>query len=300
MPLDWTGVFPAATTQFDAQQQVDLGATAAHFDALIRAGVQGLVVLGSLGENQSLEPGEKSAVLAAAIDAARRRVPVVLGVAEPGTARACRVAREAEKAGASGLMVLPAMVYKSDPVETVAHFRSVARASGLPVLCYNNPVAYGVDVTPRMFAELADERTLEAIKESSGDVRRITELANCCGDRYALLMGMDDLILEGVAAGVQGWVAGLVNAFPEETMHFWTLANSGRWREAREVYRWFAPLLHLDALPKFVQYIKLAQQECGRGSETVRAPRLPLSGAERDDVLQVIRRGIATRPLVTT
>jgi 1-pyrroline-4-hydroxy-2-carboxylate deaminase len=300
MPLAWTGVYPAATTQFDAAQQLDLAATAAHFDALIRAGVHGLIVLGSLGENGSLEPAEKSAVLAAAIDAARGRVPVVAGVAESSTARACRVAREAEKAGASGLMVLPAMIYKSDPDETVSHFRAVARASGLPVLCYNNPVAYGVDLTPRMFEELADEPTLEAIKESSGDVRRITELANRCGNRYALLMGMDDLILEGVAAGVQGWVAGLVNAFPEETMHFWTLANSGRWREARDVYRWFAPLLHLDALPKFVQYIKLAQQECGRGSETVRAPRLPIRGAEREDVLALIRRGIATRPLVPT
>jgi 4-hydroxy-tetrahydrodipicolinate synthase len=195
-------------------------------------------------------------------------------------------------------MVLPAMIYKSDPAEAIAHFRAVARASRLPVLCYNNPVAYGVDLTPRMFAELADEPTLAAIKESSGDVRRITELANACGDRYALLMGMDDLILEGVAAGVRGWVAGLVNAFPEETMHFWKLATSGRWDEARAVYRWFAPLLHLDALPKFVQYIKLAQQECGRGSETVRAPRRLCSGAEREEVLAIVRRGIATRPLV--
>ncbi|MBI3628942.1 MAG: dihydrodipicolinate synthase family protein, partial [Candidatus Rokubacteria bacterium] len=218
---------------------------------------------------------------------------------EASTARACRFARDAEKAGASGLMVLPAMIYKSDPRETIAHFRSVARASRLPVLCYNNPVAYGVDLTPAMFAELSDEPTLVAIKESSGDVRRITELANRCGGRYALFMGMDDLALEGVAAGVDGWVAGLVNAFPEETMHFWRLATSGRWEEAREVYRWFAPLLHLDALPKFVQYIKLAQQECGRGSERVRAPRLALEGEEREQVLGLIRRGVAGRPLVS-
>ena len=299
MTISWTGVFPAATTQFDPDHQVDLAASSAHFDALIAAGVQGLIVLGSLGENQSLEPSEKLAVLSAAVIGARRRVPVIAGVAEASTARACRFAREAEQTGASGLMVLPAMIYKSDPRETIAHFRAVARASRLPVLCYNNPVAYGVDLTPDMFAELADEETLVAIKESSGDVRRITELANRCGDRYAVLMGMDDLILEGVAAGVDGWVAGLVNAFLEETMRFWKLATSGRLDEARDFYRWFAPLLHLDALPKFVQYIKLAQQECGRGSERVRAPRLPLSGEERTRTLDLIRRAVATRPLVS-
>jgi len=299
MTISWTGVFPAATTQFDPDHQVDLAASSAHFDALIAAGVQGLIVLGSLGENQSLEPSEKLAVLSAAVIGARRRVPVIAGVAEASTARACRFAREAEQTGASGLMVLPAMIYKSDPRETIAHFRAVARASRLPVLCYNNPVAYGVDLTPDMFAELADEETLVAIKESSGDVRRITELANRCGDRYAVLMGMDDLILEGVAAGVDGWVAGLVNAFLEETMRFWKLATSGRLDEARDFYRWFAPLLHLDALPKFVQYIKLAQQECGRGSERVRAPRRPLSGEERTRTLDLIRRAVATRPLVS-
>jgi len=300
MSIPWSGVFPAATTQFRADQQVDLAATSAHFEGLISAGVHGLIVLGSLGENGTLEPVEKLEILAAAVDTAGGRVPVIAGVAEASTARACRFARDAEKAGATGLMVLPAMIYKSDPGETVAHFRSVARASGLPVLCYNNPVAYGVDLTPAMFAELADEETLVAIKESSGDVRRITELANACGDRYALLMGMDDLILEGVAAGVGGWVAGLVNAFPEETMRFWQLATSDRLREARELYRWFAPLLHLDALPKFVQYIKLAQQECGRGSERVRAPRLALTGEERERTLELIRRSVATRPLVST
>jgi 4-hydroxy-tetrahydrodipicolinate synthase len=196
-------------------------------------------------------------------------------------------------------MVLPAMTYKSDPGETIAHFRSVARASRLPVLCYNNPVAYGVDVTPEMFAELADEETLVAIKESSGDVRRITELANRCGDRYALLMGMDDLVLEGVAAGIRRLGGGARERVSRGTMRFWQLAASGRLREARDLYRWFAPLLHLDALPKFVQYIKFAQQECGRGSERVRAPRLPLSGEERERVRDLVRRAIATRPLVS-
>jgi len=300
MSIEWSGVFPAATTQFGPDQQVDLAATSAHLDGLIAAGVQGLIVLGSLGENGTLEPAEKLEILSAAVDVARRRVPMLAGVAEASTARACRFARDAEKAGADGLMVLPAMIYKSDPAETVAHFRSVARASRLPVLCYNNPVAYGVDVTPEMFAELADEETLVAIKESSGDVRRITDLANRCGDRYALFMGMDDLVLEGVAAGIDGWVAGLVNAFPEETMRLWQLASSGRLREARELYRWFAPLLHLDTHPKLVQYIKLAMAETGRGTETVRAPRLPLEGEERRRILEIVRRAIETKPLLAT
>jgi 4-hydroxy-tetrahydrodipicolinate synthase len=298
MSIVWKGIFPAATTLFTSDQKIDLAATSAHLEGLVRAGVQGLVVLGSLGENGTMDASEKLEVLGAAVAVAKGRVPVIAGVAESSTARACHFALDAEKAGARGLMVLPAMIYKSDPRETVAHFRAVARASRLPVLCYNNPVAYGVDLTPDLFAELADEETLVAIKESSGDVRRITELANRCGDRYALLMGMDDLILEGVAAGVAGWVAGLVNAFPAETMHFWKLATSGRLEEARRVYRWFMPLLHLDALPKFVQYIKLAQQECGRGSELVRAPRLTLAGEERERILAIIRKGIATKPVL--
>ncbi len=298
MQISWAGVFPAATTPFTADQRLDLPALRSHLDGLVRAGSRGLIVLGSLGENGALDASEKLEVLGAAVEAARGRVPVLAGVAEGSTAAACRFAREAERAGASGLMVLPAMIYKSDPRETVAHFRAVARSGRLPVLCYNNPVAYGVDLTPDLFAELADEEALVAIKESSGDVRRITELVNRCGDRYALFMGMDDLALEGALLGCSGWVAGLVNAFPEETMGLWRLATSGRLAEARDLYRWFMPLLHLDALPKFVQYIKLAQQQCGRGSEVVRAPRLALEGAERERILAILRRGIETRPVV--
>jgi 4-hydroxy-tetrahydrodipicolinate synthase len=196
-------------------------------------------------------------------------------------------------------MVLPAMVYKSDPRETIAHFRTVARASRLPVLCYNNPVSYGIDITPEMFAQLADEPTLVAIKESSENVRRITDLANTVGDRYLLFNGVDDLALESVLLGAVGWVAGLVNAFPEETRLLWDLATSGRYEEALRVYRWFTPLLHLDTHVKLVQCIKLAMAECGLGSETVRAPRLPLEGRERDTVLAVIRRGLASRPRAT-
>jgi 4-hydroxy-tetrahydrodipicolinate synthase len=221
---------------------------------------------------------------------------VLSGVAECSTALACRYAADAQKAGADGLMVLPAMVYKSDPRETLAHFRAVARASDLPIMCYNNPVSYGVDITPAMFAELADEPRFVAIKESSENVRRITDLVNTCGRRYQLLCGVDDLVLESVLLGAVGWVSGLVNAFPAENRLLWDLATAGRWSEALAVYRWYTPLLHLDTHVKLVQYIKLAMAETGLGSETVRAPRLPLAGQERERILAIVREAIRTRP----
>jgi 4-hydroxy-tetrahydrodipicolinate synthase len=298
MPHPWAGVFPALTTQFRADQSLDLEATERHVEVLIESGATGLVMLGSLGENVALEPAEKRAVVEMTIRAARGRVPVLSGVAETSTAAGVRYVREMEKLGADGVMVLPAMVYKSDPRETMEHFRTVARATGLPILVYNNPVSYGVDITPAMFAELADERNLVAIKESSADVRRITDLINAVGDRYTIFTGVDDLALESVMLGAKGWVAGLVNAFPVENQHLWELATAGRWEEAREIYRWYMPLLHLDTHVKFVHYIKLAVQECGLGSETVRAPRLPLAGAEREAVLKVIHEGIRNRPKV--
>jgi 4-hydroxy-tetrahydrodipicolinate synthase len=195
-------------------------------------------------------------------------------------------------------MVLPAMVYKSDPRETIAHFRAVARATGLPILVYNNPIAYGVDITPKMFAELADEKNLVAIKESSTDVRRITDLINEVGDRYTIFTGVDDLALESIMLGAKGWIAGLVNAFPAENQYLWELASAGKWEEAKAIYRWYMPLLHLDTHFKFVHYIKLAVQQCGLGSETVRAPRLPLVGAEREAVLKIIHDGIRNRPRI--
>jgi 4-hydroxy-tetrahydrodipicolinate synthase len=296
MRVDWKGVFPAVTTQFKADQSLDLEATTRHLGRLIEAGVHGLIMLGTVGENCSLEYAEKLQVLQAAVKFVGGRVPVLTGVAECSTALACRFAAAAEQAGVDGLMVLPAMVYKSDARETMAHFRAVARASRLPILCYNNPVSYGVDITPEMFAELADEETLVAIKESSDNVRRITDLINAVGNRYLLFNGVDDLAVESALLGAMGWVAGLVNAFPHETCLLWGLATRGRYEEALEVYRWFMPLLHLDTHVKLVQYIKLAQAECGLGSEMVRAPRLPLQGPERETVLAIIRRGIATRP----
>jgi 1-pyrroline-4-hydroxy-2-carboxylate deaminase len=296
MATTWRGVFPASTTQFHPDQSLDLAGTARHVDRLIRAGCHGMIMLGTVGENCSLEAREKLDVLKAAIETAARRVPALVGVAECTTKMACRFAEEAKKAGADGLMVLPAMVYKADAREVLAHFRAVASATDLPVMVYNNPVAYAVDVTPPMFAELADEPKFVAIKESSENVRRITDLKNLCGDRYALFCGVDDLVLESVLLGADGWVAGLVNAFPEENALLWHLATSGRYEEALKVYRWYTPLLHLDTHVKLVQYIKLAAAEAGYGSETVRAPRLPLAGPEREEVLAVIRRAIRTRP----
>lgn len=298
MRINWQGVFPAVTTQFRPDGSLDLDATARHLGVLIDSGVSGLVMLGSLGENTALEPPEKRRVVELAVSVSNGRIPVLSGVAECSTVAACRYAADVERLGADGLMVLPAMVYKSDARETVAHFRSVAKASGLPVLCYNNPVGYGVDLTPPMFAELADEPTLVAIKESSGDVRRITDLFNAVGDRYAIFCGVDDLVMEATLLGAVGWVAGLGLAFPRENQHLWDLMTAGRWDEARAVYRWYTPLLHLDVHVKFVQYIKLAVQECGLGAEWVRPPRLPLEGIERERVLAVIRKGIETRPAI--
>src|SRR4051812_15319589 len=298
MPHPWSGVFPALTTQFHPDQSLDLDATQRHVEVLLDSGVAGLIMLGSLGENVPLEPQEKRAVMETTIRAARGRVPVLSGVAETSTAGAIRYVKEMEKLGADGVMVLPAMVYKSDPRETMQHFRAVAASTGLPIIVYNNPVAYGVDITPRMFAELAEVKNLVAIKESSADVRRITDLINEVGDRYAIFTGVDDLALESIMLGATGWIAGLVNAFPSENQYLWELALAGKWEEAKAIYRWYMPLLHLDTHFKFVHYIKLAIQECGLGSETMRAPRLPLIGAEREAILKIIHDGIRNRPRI--
>jgi 4-hydroxy-tetrahydrodipicolinate synthase len=292
----WQGVFPAITTQLKRDQSLDLEATASHAEALINSDVDGLIFLGSLGENQALHPAEKRLVLEAMVKAVRGRIPVLSGVAESSTAEACAYAREMEKLGATGLMVMPAMLYKGDENETLAHFRAVAHASALPIMVYNNPLSYANDITPEMFARLAEEKNFVALKESSGDARRITDLRNTVGDRYAIFSGVDDLILEASILGIDGWVAGIGQAFPLENHHFWQLTRTGKWDEARQFYRWFTPLLHLDTHTKFVQYIKLAVQECGLGQEWVRAPRLPLAGAERERILQIIRRGMETRP----
>jgi 4-hydroxy-tetrahydrodipicolinate synthase len=296
MAPSWSGVFPAVTTQFRQDQSLDLAATARHQEALIASGVSGLVVCGSLGENQALEPDEKRQVVQTAVRVAAGKVSVVAGVAETATAAAIRYARDCARLGVAGFMVMPPMVYRPDPAEAAAFFRAVASATDLPWMLYNNPVAYTVDVTPERLAEFADIRNLVAVKESSADPRRVTEIRLALGDRFALFAGVDDLILESAILEIDGWVAGSGIAFPRENQHFWELTRAGRWDDARKLYRWFSPLLKLDTHPKFVQYIKLMVQETGLGAEWVREPRRPLSGVERERVLGIIRRGIETRP----
>lgn len=298
MAKKWQGVFPAATTQLKKDQSLDLDATARHVEALIESGVTGLIMLGSLGENQTLDPEEKRRVMEATVKQVRGRVPVLSGVAEQSTGLAVRYARDLERLGADGLMLMPPMSYKGDARETAAHFRTVAKATGLPIMIYNNPISYANDITPRLFAELADVKNFVALKESSGDTRRITDLHNTVGDRYSIFTGVDNLALECSILGIDGWVAGTGIAFPRENQYFWELTRRGEWEKAREIYRWFTPLLHLDVHVHFVQYIKLAVQECGLGTEWVRAPRLPITGEERKQVLKIIHDGIAKRPRV--
>ncbi len=295
----WRGVFPAITTQMKKDGALDLDATANHATALIQSGVAGVIFLGSLGENQSLSADEKRRVIEAMVEAVNGRVPALSGVAESSTVEACRYARDCERLGLDGFMLMPPMIYKSpDARETLAHFRAVAGATGLPIMIYNNPISYGNDITPALFAELADQQNFVALKESSANTRRITDIRNAVGERYAIFTGVDDLVLECAILGIDGWVAGSGIAVPDENQYFWELTRRGKWDQAREIYRWFTPLLHLDTHPKFVQYIKLAVQECGLGAEWTRAPRLPLVGEERRQILKVIHDGMAKRPKV--
>ena len=296
MNVNWHGVFPALTTQFREDESIDLEATAAHLEKMIESGIHGVILLGSVGENTALRHEEKLLVLSEMLPVVKGRIPVMSGVAENTTRTACTFAKDCEKIGIDGLMVLPAMIYKADRREAITHFRSVARASGLPIMVYNNPPSYYVDLTPDCFVELADEKTLVSIKESCGDPRRITDLKNTVGDRYILFSGVDDLVVESAMLGAVGWVSGLVNAFPNENRVLWEHCVAGRWTEAMELYRWYTPLLHLDTKIKLVQYIKMCMAEVGLGSEKTRAPRLRVEGAEREEVLRVIRQSLATRP----
>lgn len=286
--MQWSGVFPAVTTQMREDGALDIEATQTCVERLIDGGVSGLVMMGMVGENSSLQRDEKHRVLKAGLEAARGRVPVLSGVAEFTTGAAAGYARECEGLGAQGLMVFPAIGYKSDADETVAHYRAVAAASDLPILIYNNPVGYGVDVTPQVLARLSDCPTLVAIKEESYDVRRVTDIHNLVGDRYAVVSGVDDLVLESAVLGVTGWVSGMANVYPAESARLLQLAARGDWARARALYRVLTPLFHLDTRVKLVQYIKLAGQIKGQGREWVRAPRLPLAGAERAMVERVV------------
>ncbi len=295
----WRGVYSAITTKLDAAEEVDLAAVRADVAFQIAGGVHGIVVCGSLGEASTLTADEKVAIARAAKDEAGGRVPVMLTIAEDSTRAAARMAERAAALDLDGLMVLPAMRYLATPRETMAHFRTVARASDLDIMVYNNPLAYGIDVTPPMFAQLADEAKFVAVKESSGDVRRISDIVNLIGDRYAIFTGVDDLALESLLLGAVGWVAGLVCAFPRETVAIHDLVVAGRLMEAREIYRWFMPLLHLDVSHRFVQNIKLVETMVRGTSATVRAPRLPLEGEELARVSAVVTAAMKARPDLT-
>lgn len=294
---DWAGVFPAITTPFRPDQTVDHAALAEHVEWMVDSGAAGIVPLGSLGEAATLSFAEKVEILRTCRRAAGTRVPIVAGIAGLATAECVALAREAERAGCGGVMALPAYVYFSDWHETRAHYEAIISATSLACMLYNNPIAYRTDVTPTQLAELADAHAnLHAVKESSGDARRVTAIRETAGDRLAIFAGLDDMILEAIPMGANGWIAGLVNALPVESVRLFDLAAAGRWDEATALYYWFLPLLRLDTVPKFVQLIKLVQAEVGRGSATVRPPRLELVGEELQAALALIRRQLAARP----
>ena len=295
--MKWQGVIPAITTPFKPDYSVDADLLVKQVDALVRAGCAGIVALGSLGEGGSLSFDEKKAVLRLCREALAGRAPLVAGVAALTTADAIRLAELGADAGCEGLMVLPPYVYRGDWRETRAHFDAVIGATPLPCMLYNNPIAYGTDVRPEQMVDLAVALpNFVAVKESSADVRRVTALRALLADRLAILVGVDDLILEGIQAGAVGWVAGLADALPAESVRLFDLAAAGRVEEARAIYDWFMPLLRLDTVPKFVQLIKLVQARVGLGAETVRPPRLPLAGEERERALALIGESLVRRP----
>lgn len=296
MGISWTGVYPALLTPFTSDDQLDLITFEKNLKAQLDAGVHGIILGGSLGEASTLSPDEKIELLKFALERVAGRVPVVLNIAEGSTREAVKAAREAEKAGAQGLMLLPPMRYKADDRETVSFFKAVADSTPLPIMIYNNPVDYKIEVSLDMFAELSDKKNITAVKESTRDISNVSRMITRFGTRYKILCGVDPLAMEELLMGADGWVAGLVCAFPKETVAIYQLTKARKIDEAAKIYRWFLPLLELDIHPKLVQYIKLAAQEAGIGSEIVRSPRLPLIGHERERVLQVIREGIRTRP----
>ena len=296
---DWQGVLPAITTPFEEDLSIDHAALKAHVAWLAATGSRGIVALGSLGEGATLTYEEKIAILKSCRAALGTKVPLIAGIAALSTAEAVSLAKDAERAGCDGLMVLPPYVYKGDDRETETHFRAVIGATKLSCMLYNNPIAYGTDVTPAQLAVLVRHENLHAVKESSGNIRRITLIGEELGDRLRIFVGMDDVVVEGVAAGAVGWIAGLVNALPEDSVRLFELAAAGKYAEARPLYHWFLPLLRLDTGPKFVQLIKLVQQEVGKGSERVRPPRLELAGREREEALALIRAQLAARPALS-
>lgn len=291
----WAGVFTAITTPFTETLDVDHAFLGDHANWLIENRCAGIVALGSLGEAATLEFEEKVAIIATLRKALPKQIPVVAGIAGLSTVECVSLARRAADAGADGLMVLPPYVYRGDWRETEAHFSAVIGATELSCMLYNNPIAYGTDVSAEQMSQLVRHANLHAVKESSGDVRRVTAIRERLGDRLELFAGMDDMILESIPMGAKGWIAGLVNAFPAESVRLFEAGLEGKWAEARKVYEWFLPLLRLDTVPKFVQLIKLVQQEVGRGSERVRPPRLTLVGRERDETIALVRERVGSR-----
>ncbi|MEO0000553.1 MAG: hypothetical protein RL766_599 [Bacteroidota bacterium] len=294
--FEWKGVFPALLTPFTADDQVDIAMFEKNLDAQVEAGIHGIIIAGSLGEASTLTLAEKESLVKFSVLKLAGKIPVIMNIAEGATREAVLQAKLAKEWGADGLMLLPPMRYKADDRETVEFFKEVARNTDLPIMIYNNPVDYKIDVTLDMFQELTEFPHINAIKESTRDVTNITRLKNRFGNRFAILCGVDPLTVEELALGADGLVAGLVDAFPKETVVMYNLVKAGKMDEAIAIYRWFMPLLELDIHPKLVQYIKLAAVQTGIGTENVRAPRLPLVGEERERVLKVINDGIASRP----
>ena len=296
MKVAWQGVMPAVTTKFTQQDELDLPLFAKNIQAQVDAGVHGIVLGGTLGEASTLSVEEKRTLTRHTAEMVKGKVPVLINIAEQTTKGAVLAAQQAQEDGANALMMLPPMRYKAGPRETVAYFKAVATSTDLPIMVYNNPVDYAIEVTLPMFESLLECDNIQAVKESTRDISNVTRIKNAFGDRLKIMTGVDTLALESLLMGADGWIAGLVCAFPRETVAIFELQKQGRIAEALEIYRWFLPLLELDINPKLVQNIKLAEVATDLGSEYVRAPRLPLAGAERDHVLKVIATGLANRP----
>lgn len=296
MQVNWKGVYPAVSTQFNEDFSIDHQANGRMLEELLTDGVHGIIVCGTVGENCSLSAAEKRQVMENAVKVVNGRVPVLSGVAETTTALAVEYAQDAEKIGIDGLMVLPGMVYRSTEREAVYHFQQVARNTKLPIMIYNNPITYGVDVSIESMKILAAEDNIVSVKEASEDTRRITELFREFGDRFVVFGGVDDIALESIMLGATGWISGLTNVFPKESVAIFNLAEKGEYQKAREIWRWFLPLLRLDTIPTLVQCIKYAEQLAERGSERVRAPRLPLESEQRAYVKRLFDEAVASRP----
>jgi 4-hydroxy-tetrahydrodipicolinate synthase len=298
MKVNWEGVYPAVTTKFTADDRLDHEMFAKNIEAQLSAGVDGIILGGTLGEASSLMEDEKDELVKYTAELAKGKVPVVMNIAEQTTKGAIKAAEKAKANGANGLMMLPPMRYKADDHETVTYFKAVAQSTDLPIMIYNNPVDYKIEVTLDMFESLMECENIQAVKESTRDISNVTRMRNRFGDRFKILSGVDTLALESMLMGADGWVAGLVCAFPAETVAIYRLQKAGKIKEARDIYRWFLPLLELDINSKLVQNIKLAEVATGIGTENVRAPRLPLHGEERKKVLQIINEGLKNRPVL--